>query len=56
MISILIALIIVGAILYILQMVPIDPTIKRIGYVIIVVLLCIWLLQTLGGVSVLPLR
>jgi hypothetical protein len=49
MIELLIALIIVGAILYILQLLPIDSTFKRIAYVIIVVFFVIYLLRHLGS-------
>lgn len=45
MLSILIALIIVGALLYLLQYVPIDATIKTIIRVIAIVVLLIWLLK-----------
>lgn len=53
MISLLIALLIVGAVLYLLQFVPLDPTIKRIMYVVVIVAVCIWLLQHLGALGVL---
>lgn len=45
MLSILIALIIVGALLYLLQYVPIDATIKTIIRVIAIVVLLVWLLK-----------
>jgi hypothetical protein len=48
MISLLIALIILGAILYIIQLLPIDATIKRIIYVIAIVFIAIWALQMLA--------
>lgn len=45
MIDILIALIIVGALLYLLQLLPLDSTIKRVIQVVAVVLVVIWLLR-----------
>lgn len=47
MISLLIALIIIGAILYVVQLLPIDGTIKQIIIVIAVVLLAIWAIRVL---------
>ena len=44
----LIVCIIVGAGLYLLQLVPIDGTIKRIIQVIAIVLICIWALRILA--------
>lgn len=54
MIQFLIVLIIVGAALYLLQLVPIDATIKRIIQVIVVVILVIYairLLLPMGGIG-----
>lgn len=45
MLDLIIALIIVGALLYLLQFVPIDATIKRIIQVIAIVALVVWLLR-----------
>lgn len=45
MISLLIALIILGALLYVLTLLPIDATIKRIIQVIAIVAVVIWLLR-----------
>jgi hypothetical protein len=49
LISILIFLIILGAILYLIQLLPIDALIKQIIYVIVIVIVLIWLLQALAG-------
>jgi len=46
-IQFLIVLIIVGAALYLLQLVPIDGTIKRIIQVIVIVFLVIWAIKLL---------
>lgn len=48
LIELLIALIIIGAVLYVVSIVPIDGTIKRIITVIAIVFVCIWLLRSLG--------
>ena len=42
-----IVLVIVGALLYILQFVPIDATIKRIIQVVVIVFLVIWAIKIL---------
>ncbi len=47
LVSLLIALIVIGAILYIVGMLPIDATIKRVIQVIAIVLLAIWAIKTL---------
>lgn len=47
MIELVIMLIILGAALYIISLLPIDGTVKQIIYVIIVVALVIYLLRTL---------
>lgn len=45
LISLLIALIIIGAVLYIVGLLPIDGTVKRIIQVVAIVALVIWLLR-----------
>lgn len=47
MISFLIALVIIGAILYLLQLIPIDGTIKQIIQVIVIVALVIYAIRIL---------
>ena len=51
LISLLIVLIIVGAGLYLLQTVPLDPTIKTIIRVVAVVAVLVWLLRNLGSLG-----
>lgn len=46
MVNIIVVLLIVGALLYVLPMVPIDATVKRIIQVIVIVAAVIWLLRT----------
>jgi len=47
MLQFLIVLVIVGAALYLLQLIPIDATIKRIIQVIVIVILVIWAIRVL---------
>jgi len=50
MIGLIIVLIVIGALLYIAQLLPIDETVKRIIYVVAVVAIVLYLLQFfLGG-------
>lgn len=51
MIELLIALIIVGAVLYLIQFVPIDATIKRIIQVIVIVVVLIYVLRHLPALG-----
>ena len=48
MISLLIILIVIGALLYLLQLLPIDANIRTIIYVVAIVGVAIWLLRHLG--------
>lgn len=45
MIELLIALILIGALLYLVSIVPIDGLVKRIIYVVAIVAVLIWLLR-----------
>ena len=54
MLNILIVLIIVGALLYVVNMAPMDATIKTIAKVVIVVFVIVWALRLLAGAGVLP--
>ena len=49
LIGILVFLIVVGLILYIINVLPIDATIKHIAYIIVVVFVLLYLLQLLVG-------
>jgi len=51
MISLLITLIVIGAVLYLIGLLPIDATIKQIIYVIAVVFVLIWLLRNLSVIG-----
>lgn len=47
MVDFLIALVIVGAALYLLQLIPMDETVKRIVQVLAIVFVAIWAIRTL---------
>jgi len=49
--SLLITLIVIGAVLYLIGLLPIDATIKQIIYVIAVVFVLIWLLRNLSVIG-----
>lgn len=49
LVGILIFLVVIGAVLYIVQLLPIDATIKRIAYVVVLVFVLLYLLQMLGA-------
>lgn len=48
LISLLILLIIIGALLYVVSILPIDGTIKTIVYVVAIVAVAVWLLKHLA--------
>lgn len=48
MLDLIIALIILGALLYIVRLLPIDATIKVIINVVAIVLVCVWILRSFG--------
>ena len=50
MINLIIVLILIGALLYVMTLLPIDGTIKAIIQVVCIVAVIIWLLRTYGGV------
>jgi hypothetical protein len=56
MISILITLAILGVVLYLVQLIPMDATIKRIIQVLAILFIVLWLLQMLGLFHVATLR
>lgn len=51
LVGILVFLIVIGLILYVIQLLPIDAMIKRICYVVVLVFVLLWLLQMLGGIG-----
>ena len=48
LLDVVIALVIVGLVLYIIGLIPIDPTIKKIINILVIVVMAFWLLQQLG--------
>lgn len=50
-IHLMIILIVVGAALYIVRLLPIDAVIKQIIYVLVIVFLAIYVLQNLGSLG-----
>jgi len=49
LVSILVTLIVVGLLLYIIQLLPLDAVIKKIAYVVVLVFVLLWLVSLLGG-------
>ena len=48
LISIIVALVVVGLVLYLIGLIPMDGTIKQIIKVIVIIAVIVWLLQTFG--------
>lgn len=51
LISIIVGLIIVGLLLYLVSVIPMDATIKQIIHVVLIVFVCLWLISILLGYS-----
>jgi len=47
-VSIIVTLVVIGLVLYLINLIPMDNTIKQIIHAIIVVLVVVWLLQSFG--------
>jgi hypothetical protein len=47
-ISVIVSLVVVGLILYLIDIIPMDGTIKQIIRLIVIIAVIIWLLQTFG--------
>lgn len=50
LISIVVALVIVGLLLWVISQIPMDPVIARIIRVVVIVVVVLWLLQIFTGV------
>lgn len=48
LISVIVALIVVGLVLYLINMIPMDGTIKQIIRIVVIIAVIVWLLQTFG--------
>jgi hypothetical protein len=51
LISLLVYLIVIGLILYLVGLLPIDATIKRIIQIVVLVIVILWLVQALGLIA-----
>jgi cytochrome b subunit of formate dehydrogenase len=49
LVSVLIALLIVGLVLWAITQIPLDPVIARVIRVVVIVIVCIWLIYFLAG-------
>lgn len=52
LVHLVIALAVIGLLLWAVDQVPMDPTVAKIIRVVTIVVLCLWLLRELGFVSV----
>jgi len=48
LISIIITLVVIGLLLYLIDLIPMDGTIKQIIRVIVIIVVVVWLLQSFG--------
>ena len=48
LISVIVTLIVIGLLLYLIGLIPMDGTIKQIIRVVVIIAVVIWLLQTFG--------
>lgn len=48
MIELIVALIVVGVVLYLITLIPMDATIKKIIVVLVILLVVLWVLQSFG--------
>ncbi len=51
LISIIVALVVVGLVLYLIDIIPMDGTIKQIIRLIVIIAVIIWLLQVFGVIG-----
>ena len=49
LITLVIALVVIGGILYVVSLLPIDPTIKQIINVVVAIIIVVWVLSLLLG-------
>jgi hypothetical protein len=56
MITILVALVVIGVVLWLVNTkIPMDPTFKTVVNVIVVIGVCLWLLSTFGVIGPVPM-
>jgi ABC-type siderophore export system fused ATPase/permease subunit len=56
MITILVTLVVVGVVLYLVNLIPMDNTIKRIIYVLAILFIILWLLSQFGLIGSVNLK
>ena len=44
-------LVVIGVVLYLLESLPMDPTIKIVIRVVVIIAVCLWLLSALSGIG-----
>jgi hypothetical protein len=49
LVQLLVALIVIGLLLYVVSIIPMDPTIRQIIRVVVIVFVCIWMIYLLMG-------
>ena len=49
LVSVLLALVVIGLILYLIRMLPIEGWVKNVAYVVVIIFVIVWLIQMLGG-------
>lgn len=54
LVGLIMTLILVGVLLYLVQLIPMDATIKQIIYVLVVVCVILWIISSLGLLSAGP--
>jgi len=51
LIALVLVLVVIGVVLYLLESLPMDPTIKIVIRVVVIIAVCLWLLSALSGVG-----
>jgi len=55
LVGLILTLILIGVLLYLIQLIPMDATIKQIIYVLVVVVVILWIIDQLGLLSMGPM-
>lgn len=48
LIQLLVVLILIGVALYLMEMIPMDATIKRVIWIVVIVFVILWVIQSMG--------
>jgi len=51
LIALVLVLVVIGVVLYLLESLPMDPTIKIVIRVVVIIAVCLWLLSALSGIG-----